>query len=101
MKRPRRWLFNSAAALSLVLCLAAAVFWVRSYRQFDWVRRYWSQDFSVGVLSVRGRTCLVVERNGPLPEVWPASLNDPRNDAPLEHPGPGSPIARELERGGI
>jgi hypothetical protein len=31
MKRFRRWVFNGLAALSLVLCLATCVLWVRSY----------------------------------------------------------------------
>jgi 4-amino-4-deoxy-L-arabinose transferase-like glycosyltransferase len=31
MKRLRRWLFNSTAAISLLLCVATAGLWVRSY----------------------------------------------------------------------
>jgi len=31
MKRFRRWVFNAIAALSLVICVATAVLWVRSY----------------------------------------------------------------------
>lgn len=34
-----RHLFNIVAALSLLLCVATAVFWVRSYRVSDWLVR--------------------------------------------------------------
>jgi hypothetical protein len=39
----RRWLFNILTALSLLLCVATVVMWVRSYQHEDWVlidRRY-------------------------------------------------------------
>src|ERR1700733_5587826 len=37
MKRLRRWLFNSLAGVSLPLCLATAVVWIRSYsHEDDW-----------------------------------------------------------------
>jgi hypothetical protein len=39
MKRPRRILLNTAAALSLLLCLAAAGDWVNSYRAYWTIRR--------------------------------------------------------------
>jgi hypothetical protein len=35
MKRFRRWLFNGLAALSLGLCFAMVVLWVRSARRWD------------------------------------------------------------------
>lgn len=35
MKRVRGWLFNLAAGVSLVLCVATAVLWVRSYWTSD------------------------------------------------------------------
>jgi hypothetical protein len=35
VKRLRRSLFNTAAALSLALCVAACVLWVRSYWRYD------------------------------------------------------------------
>jgi hypothetical protein len=35
VKRSRRWLFNGFAALSMALCLATCVLWVRSYWYHD------------------------------------------------------------------
>jgi hypothetical protein len=40
MKRLRRWLFNVLAGLSLLLCVAAAAFWVRSHWRWDEVSLY-------------------------------------------------------------
>ena len=37
MKRFRRWLFNVLAGLSLLLCVATAVLWVRSYGHSDFI----------------------------------------------------------------
>ncbi len=39
MKRLRRWLFNFAAAVSLILCVATVVIWVNSY--FSYVEVNW------------------------------------------------------------
>jgi hypothetical protein len=38
MKRVWQWLFNLAAAVSLILCVATAVLWARSYPGENWVR---------------------------------------------------------------
>lgn len=38
MRRLARWLLNALTALSLLLCLATAALWVRSYRVNDWVQ---------------------------------------------------------------
>ena len=48
-----RILLNVASALSLVLCVAAVVLWVRSYRVADacWVARHWNY---AGFMSFRG-----------------------------------------------
>jgi hypothetical protein len=39
MKRVRVWLFSGAAAVSVALCLATAVLWVRSYWESDTVEK--------------------------------------------------------------
>ncbi len=35
MRCLRRWIFNSTAAISLLLCIAMIALWVRSYRRID------------------------------------------------------------------
>lgn len=49
-----RWLFTVAAALSLVLCVAAAVFWARSYGWPEQLSRFFSRCY-VEVNSYGGR----------------------------------------------
>ena len=54
MTRLGRWLFNGIAGLSLVLCVATAAFWIRSYFRLDDIshKGQWHiHNFS----SVRGR----------------------------------------------
>ena len=71
----RRKLFNLSAAVSLVLCAATLVLWVRSHADADsvWVGHdgvrdgmYWSRDF--GVMSVGGVLALISTsaREGPI-----------------------------------
>lgn len=47
MRRIGRILLNALTALSLVLCLATAGLWMRSYWRWDFV--HWSQSFRPGV----------------------------------------------------
>jgi hypothetical protein len=35
VRRLRRWMFNAAASVSLVLCVAMVPIWVRSYGWFE------------------------------------------------------------------
>jgi hypothetical protein len=39
MKRLGRWLFNFAAAVSLVLCVASCALWIRSLDKHEWISR--------------------------------------------------------------
>ena len=50
----RRRLFTIASAVSLLLCVASAGFWARSYFVADDVS-WWSWWHGVGVMSIRGR----------------------------------------------
>jgi hypothetical protein len=61
----KRWLFNIAAGASLLLCVASAILWVRSYRQADWVYHYWSSDrINIMMISVGGRICCIRNHGG-------------------------------------
>jgi hypothetical protein len=52
----RRRLFTILSALSLVLCLATCVLWVRSYRAYDGISRDVNiTGPSTGILSISGR----------------------------------------------
>ena len=53
-----RWLFTILAALSLLMCVAVCVLWVRSYRRMDGVR-YWSPQVVRFVFSDHGRIYVV------------------------------------------
>jgi hypothetical protein len=66
MRRLLRWTFNTLAAASLLLCLATAGLWVRSYWVYDWFyaeRREVGEDgqgsaishYDCTVVSYRGR----------------------------------------------
>ena len=49
----RRRLLNLLTGLSLLLCVAVVVLWVRSYWRMDHVSRYWPQSYRE-VVSARG-----------------------------------------------
>jgi hypothetical protein len=46
MRRLMRWLFNFAAVVSLLMCLATTVLWIRSYLVADqwFYEQYWDDD---------------------------------------------------------
>jgi hypothetical protein len=54
LKRPLGILYNAATVLSLVLCVATAALWVRSYGLIDWVQWTDHRHFP-GVVSSDGR----------------------------------------------
>jgi hypothetical protein len=74
----RRRLFNLAAALSLVLSVAAAVFWVLSYFTYDVVGEWPSpaERRAYGLISTQGTVCFakLAEQSGG--RRW-ASRHDP------------------------
>src|SRR4051812_9567198 len=68
-RRPARTLLNAATAVSLVLCVATIVLWVRSYRAedtFAWYdSRWYGRDYrlrAVGLLSDSGGAYLFLLR---------------------------------------
>jgi hypothetical protein len=71
----RRWLFNLAAALSLLLCLASAVLWARSFYRWD-LGQYFPRDgwaVSLSVHSGAGELCSSAE----IPGISSYSSSDP------------------------
>ena len=89
MKRLRRILLNAATALSLLLCVATAVLWVRSYWATDNVSRAVVRDDgntweSAWAGATAGRGGLYVYRvdAGPLTDRSPAALSSARSSHP-------------------
>jgi hypothetical protein len=63
MKRLRRWLFNFAAAVSFLLCVATTLLWVRSHGRPGWCQHIWPEDgITVGIFSIDGRIILAHDR---------------------------------------
>ena len=73
---PRR-LLNVLTALSLLLCVAVVVLWVRSYRSMDHVSRFWPQSYRE-VVSTRGDVVVRVT-------TYPAPVPRTPEDLRLRH----------------
>jgi hypothetical protein len=67
----RRWLFNLAAAMSLLLCAVTVALWVRSYWYLDSLQRAPNPQRFWLVESADGR--LYVQRNSASAPFWPNS----------------------------
>lgn len=74
----RRRLFNFAAAVSLLLCLATVVLWVRSYWRLDDVSLRWHSDY-FGITSTDGTLGLYLARSWPIGDhfAWVCTEPDP------------------------
>ena len=64
MKHLKRRLFNLAAAVSLVVCVAIVALWIRSYRIADDIS-WTSSHYSSSVGSMNGRMVLFAVSGGP------------------------------------
>jgi hypothetical protein len=92
--RVRRRLFNLAAAVSLVLCVAASVLWVRSYSVYDiagWTSRGATKSRTISAISFRGSMLLYCRgplraQSQPSVSAWSWDRLDPRGvPAPSRH----------------
>ena len=70
----RRRLLNLLTALSLLVCVAVVVLWVRSYVVSDWVSRYWVTGRAGGADAVG---CVLLTGDGRLRVEW-SSYSWPR-----------------------
>ena len=85
----RRWVFSCAAALSLLLCLATLVLWVRSY----WVFDVWTRTVVTGTdefISVSGRAIYFRYRD--------KRFVNPDPGWDVQTVPPDSPAGRQLSR---
>ena len=92
MKRLARVLFNIAAVLSLILCVASAAFWVRSYWSIDQIIYQPSRD-SYDAYVDRGACSLRwIEHNGYAERRWRFYRDSPPPPAypKMAHPPPES-----------
>src|SRR3954451_24651786 len=69
----RRRLFNLAAAVALLLCVATCLLWVRSYLRFDRVSVRTDGGRFVGAYSASGRVEL--NTTDGWPQAWPLRWN--------------------------
>jgi hypothetical protein len=76
MRRLARYIFNGLTALSLLVCLAAIGFWVRSYFAFDQVYRVGS-DWSLQIAISRGEFLLSTPTLANKLGQWIWEIDDP------------------------
>src|SRR5688500_6118600 len=89
MKRVLRWTWNVLAALSLLLCAAACLLWVRSYSGSAHVSRH--QALGVSAPDVRSRVHTVRWTRGRI-HVADSLINYYTHDAPYTTLPPADPL---------
>src|SRR4051812_45021766 len=91
MRRLLRWTFNALAATSLLLCLATAALWVRSYWVYDVFTAQRPEASRDGQYGERHYQCLVMSYQGDFAAWWGWSERPEDRPTPpwvlhLEHP---------------
>src|SRR5580658_9879552 len=79
MKRRRRWLWNGVAGISLLLCLAAAMLWIRA-------PGYWKPTDDVTIYLMRGNMLFQWLRGGSAGWYVVTNPNYSSPPAELDHP---------------
>ena len=65
----KRWIFNAAAGLSLLLCLGTVWLWVDSHHSWRWVGHQGRKRMT-GIGSSEGRVQLIIRGSDPLSRRW-------------------------------